>query len=67
MPGDPPRWLPGRHAAGVEKVLVLPDAPRPHRKSREQAKAREQGLGRPFKLTPHEWSEPVRRRERGET
>jgi DNA invertase Pin-like site-specific DNA recombinase len=34
---------------------------------RERAKARGQRLGRPFKLTPHQRSEPIRRRDRGET
>jgi DNA invertase Pin-like site-specific DNA recombinase len=34
---------------------------------REWAKARGQSLGRPFKLTPHERSEAIRRRDRGET
>jgi DNA invertase Pin-like site-specific DNA recombinase len=32
---------------------------------RERAKAR--GLGRPFKLTPHQRSAALRRRDRGET
>jgi hypothetical protein len=30
-------------------------------------KARGQSLGRPFKLTPHQRSEAIRRRDRGET
>jgi DNA invertase Pin-like site-specific DNA recombinase len=34
---------------------------------RARAKARGQSLGRPFKLTPHQRSEAVRRRDRGET
>ena len=34
---------------------------------RERAKARGQSLGRPFKLTPHQRSEAIRRRHRGET
>ena len=34
---------------------------------RERAKARGQSLGRPFKLTPHQRSEPIRRRDRGES
>ena len=34
---------------------------------RERAKAREQSLGRPFKLTPHQRSEAIRRGDRGET
>jgi hypothetical protein len=34
---------------------------------RERAKARGQSLGRPFKLTPHQRSEAIRRRDRGET
>jgi DNA invertase Pin-like site-specific DNA recombinase len=33
---------------------------------RERAKARGQSLGRPFKLTPHQRSEAIRRRDRGE-
>jgi len=33
---------------------------------RERAKARGQSLGRPFKLTPHQRGEAVRRRDRGE-
>jgi DNA invertase Pin-like site-specific DNA recombinase len=33
---------------------------------RERAKARGQSLGRPFKLTPHQRSEAVRRRDRGD-
>ena len=32
----------------------------------QQAKARGQSLGRPFKLTPHQRSEAIRRRDRGE-
>jgi DNA invertase Pin-like site-specific DNA recombinase len=32
---------------------------------RERAKARGQSLGRPFKLTPHQRSEAIRRRDRG--
>jgi DNA invertase Pin-like site-specific DNA recombinase len=35
-------------------------------KGRERAKARGQSLGRPFKLTPHQRSEAIRRRDRGE-
>jgi DNA invertase Pin-like site-specific DNA recombinase len=31
---------------------------------RERAKARGQSLGRPFKLTPHQRSEAIRRRDR---
>jgi len=34
---------------------------------RERAKARGKSLGRPFKLTPHQRSEAIRRRDRGET
>jgi DNA invertase Pin-like site-specific DNA recombinase len=34
---------------------------------RERAKARGQNLGRPFKLNPHQRSEAIRRRDRGET
>jgi DNA invertase Pin-like site-specific DNA recombinase len=34
---------------------------------RERAKARGQSLGRPFKLTAHQRSEAIRRRDRGET
>jgi DNA invertase Pin-like site-specific DNA recombinase len=34
---------------------------------RERAKARGQSLGRPFKLTPRQRSEAIRRRDRGET
>jgi DNA invertase Pin-like site-specific DNA recombinase len=34
---------------------------------RERAKARGQSLGRPFKLTPHQRSEAVCRRDRGES
>jgi DNA invertase Pin-like site-specific DNA recombinase len=34
---------------------------------RERAKARGQSLGRPFNLTPHQGSEAIRRRDRGET
>jgi len=34
---------------------------------RERAKARGESLGRPFKLTPHQRSEAVQRRDRGET
>src|SRR5271169_51183 len=34
---------------------------------RERAKARGQSLGRPFKLTPHQRSEVIRRRDRGES
>jgi DNA invertase Pin-like site-specific DNA recombinase len=34
---------------------------------RERAKARGQSLGRPFKLSPHQRSEPIRRRDQGET
>ena len=34
---------------------------------RARAKARGQSLGRPFKLTPHQRSEAIRRRSRGET
>jgi len=34
---------------------------------RMRAKARRQGLGRPFKLTPHQRSAALRRRDRGET
>jgi DNA invertase Pin-like site-specific DNA recombinase len=34
---------------------------------RERAKARGQSLGRPFKFTPHQRSEAIRRRDRGET
>src|ERR1700731_1094134 len=34
---------------------------------RERAKARGQSLGRPFKLTPHQRSEAIRRRDQGET
>ena len=34
---------------------------------RERAKARGQSLGRPFKLTPHQRSEAIPRRDRGET
>ncbi len=34
---------------------------------RERAKARGQSLGRPFKLTPHQRSDAIRRRDRGET
>jgi DNA invertase Pin-like site-specific DNA recombinase len=33
---------------------------------RERAKARGQSLGRPFKLTPHQRSEAIRRRDQGE-
>ena len=33
---------------------------------RERAKARGQSLGRPFKLTPHQRSEAIRRRHQGE-
>jgi DNA invertase Pin-like site-specific DNA recombinase len=33
---------------------------------RERARARGQSLGRPFKLTPHQRGEAVRRRDRGE-
>jgi len=33
---------------------------------RERAKARGQSLGRPFKLTPHQRSEAIQRRDRGE-
>src|SRR6266478_3466276 len=33
---------------------------------RERAKARGRSLGRPFKLTPHQRSEAIRRRDRGE-
>ena len=33
---------------------------------RERAKARGQSLGRPFKLTPHQRSEAIRPRDRGE-
>ena len=34
---------------------------------RERPKARGQSLGRPFKLTPHQRSAALRRRDRGET
>jgi DNA invertase Pin-like site-specific DNA recombinase len=34
---------------------------------RERAKERGQSLGRPFKLTPHQRSEAIRRRDRGES
>jgi DNA invertase Pin-like site-specific DNA recombinase len=34
---------------------------------RERAKARGQSLGPPFKLTPHQRNEAIRRRDRGET
>jgi DNA invertase Pin-like site-specific DNA recombinase len=34
---------------------------------RARAKANGQSLGRPFKLTPHQRSEAIRRRDRGET
>jgi DNA invertase Pin-like site-specific DNA recombinase len=34
---------------------------------RARAKAREQSLGRPFKLTPHQRSEAIRRRDQGES
>jgi DNA invertase Pin-like site-specific DNA recombinase len=34
---------------------------------RERAEAHGQSLGRPFKLTPHQRSEAIRRRDRGET
>ena len=34
---------------------------------RERARVRGQSLGRPFKLTPHQRSEAIRRRDRGET
>jgi DNA invertase Pin-like site-specific DNA recombinase len=34
---------------------------------RERAKACGQGLGRPFKIAPHQRSEAIRRRDRGET
>jgi DNA invertase Pin-like site-specific DNA recombinase len=34
---------------------------------RERARARGQSLGRPFKLTPRQRSEAIRRRDRGET
>src|ERR1700723_250261 len=34
---------------------------------RARAKARGQSLGRPFKLTPHQRSEAIRRRDRGES
>jgi DNA invertase Pin-like site-specific DNA recombinase len=34
---------------------------------RDRAKARGQSLGRPFKLTAHQRSEAIRRRDRGET
>jgi DNA invertase Pin-like site-specific DNA recombinase len=34
---------------------------------RERAKARGQSLGRPFKLTAHQRSEAIRRRDRGES
>jgi len=34
---------------------------------RERAKARGHSLGRPFKLTPHQWGEAIRRRDCGET
>jgi DNA invertase Pin-like site-specific DNA recombinase len=34
---------------------------------RERAKARGESLGRPFKLTPHQRSEAIRRHDRGET
>lgn len=34
---------------------------------RERTKARGQSLGRPFKLTPHQRSAALRRRDRGET
>src|SRR6267154_2154212 len=34
---------------------------------RERAKARGQSLGRPFKLTPHQRSEAIHPRDRGET
>jgi DNA invertase Pin-like site-specific DNA recombinase len=37
------------------------------REGRERARARGQSLGRPFKLTPHQRSEAIRRRDRGET
>jgi DNA invertase Pin-like site-specific DNA recombinase len=33
---------------------------------RERAKAREQSLGRPFKFTPHQRSDAIRRRDRGQ-
>jgi DNA invertase Pin-like site-specific DNA recombinase len=33
---------------------------------RERAKSRGQSLGRPFKLTPHQRSEAIHRRDRGE-
>jgi DNA invertase Pin-like site-specific DNA recombinase len=33
---------------------------------RERARARGQSLGRPFKLTPHQRSEAIRRRDRDE-
>ena len=33
----------------------------------ERAKERGQTLGRPFKLTPHQQGEAIRRRDRGET
>ncbi len=33
---------------------------------RARAKARGQHMGRPFKMTPHQWREAVRRRESGE-
>jgi DNA invertase Pin-like site-specific DNA recombinase len=39
----------------------------PTGEGRERAKARGQSLGRPFKLTPHQRSEAIRRRDRGET
>jgi DNA invertase Pin-like site-specific DNA recombinase len=37
------------------------------REGRERARARGQCLGRPFKLTPHQRSEAIRRRDWGET
>jgi DNA invertase Pin-like site-specific DNA recombinase len=37
------------------------------REGRERARARGQSVGRPFKLTPHQRSEAIRRRDRGES
>jgi DNA invertase Pin-like site-specific DNA recombinase len=36
------------------------------KEGRERARARGQSLGRPFKLTPHQRSEAIRRRDEGE-
>jgi DNA invertase Pin-like site-specific DNA recombinase len=51
------------HKAEFERELIRARTG----EGRARAKARGQSLGRPFKLTPHQRSEAIRRRDRGES